>query len=740
MKQYSETHFQPDTGLSAAFGLEDASLGFAPPAIEREKGLDLRAIWGVLYRNWKLIAGVLTLALAGGVASILLTSPSYRAKATIQVDQQTLKLLGTEDVEPTPSAQEADRFLQTQVDILKSRAIAGIVAKKLKLEGNPIFLRDAGVSEIDRADRTKLREMVIDGVQESLSVSLPRNSRIITIGFDSHDPQLAARVANTISQTFIASNLERRFETSSYSRAFLQQQLAATKVRLEDSERALIDYARAAQLIDASEGIAGDEDQKAPQSLTTSNLVRLNSAYSDARATRVQAQQRWQEAQTTPLLSLPEVLQNDAIQELAQKRAEMVASYQQELQHHKEAYPTVQQAAASIKEMDRQIAALANQIRLSLRDNFIVAQRQEQALEQNVNALKGETLSEQDRGVRYNILKREVDTNRQLYDGLLQRYKEVSAQAGATDNNIAIVDRAVPPMEPVAPKASLNLGLAGLIGLLLAAAAVFAREKFDDAFRSPEDVEAKLHMPLLGVVPALKDKESLQTALASPKSSLSESYHALRTSLELSSAKGLPFTLLFTSTGQAEGKSTTAFALARNFAASGKRVLLIDADLRRPSMHRWMVVANQLGLSNMLARHKSFAEVVQSNQQYNLDFVPSGPLPPNPAELFAGDTLTQLFVDLRERYDLIVIDGPPVLGLADSPRLARATDATLFIVQANGTSRGNARAALKRLHDARVNLVGAVLTKFDAKKVGYGTDYAYGYSYEYGSEKKPRGA
>jgi len=392
MKQYSETHFQPDTGLAAAFGLEDASLGFAPPAIEREKGLDLRAIWGVLYRNWKLIAGVLTLALAGGVASILLTSPSYRAKATIQVDQQTLKLLGTEDVEPTPSAQEADRFLQTQVDILKSRAIAGIVAKKLKLEGNPIFLRDAGVSEIDRADRTKLREMVIDGVQESLSVSLPRNSRIITIGFDSHDPQLAARVANTISQTFIASNLERRFETSSYSRAFLQQQLAATKVRLEDSERALIDYARAAQLIDASEGIAGDEDQKAPQSLTTSNLVRLNSAYSDARATRVQAQQRWQEAQTTPLLSLPEVLQNDAIQELAQKRAEMVASYQQELQHHKEAYPTVQQAAASIKEMDRQIAALANQIRLSLRDNFIVAQRQEQALEQNVNALKGETL------------------------------------------------------------------------------------------------------------------------------------------------------------------------------------------------------------------------------------------------------------------------------------------------------------------------------------------------------------
>lgn len=740
MRQYSETHFQPDTGIASAFGLEPGNPGLSPIGVDRERGLDLRAIWGALYRNWKLIGAVLALALAGGIASVLLTSPSYRASATIQVDQQTLKLLGTEDVEPAPSAQEADRFLQTQVDILKSRAIAATVAKKLKLEGNPVFLRDAGVSDTDRADRTKLKEMVIEGVQENLSVSLPRNSRIITIGFDSHDADLAARVANTYSQTFIASNLERRFETSSYSRAFLQKQLAATKVRLEDSERALIDYARSAQLIDASQGVAGDEDQKAPQSLTTSNLVKLNSAYSDARATRVQAQQRWQEAQTTPLMSLPEVLQNDAIQELAQKRAEMLAAYQQERQRHKEAYPTVQQAAASIKEIDRQLTVLAGQIRLSLRDNFIVAQRQEQALESNVTALKGETLAEQDRGVRYNILKREVDTNRQLYDGLLQRYKEVSAQAGATDNNISIVDRAVPPLEPVAPRPSINLGLAGLIGLIVAAAAVFGREKFDDAFRAPEDVEAKLHMPLLGVVPAMKDNASLHAAFGNPKSALSESYHALRTSLELSSAKGLPFTLLFTSTGQAEGKSTTAFALARNFASSGKRVLLIDADLRRPSMHRWVVVSNKIGLSNVLARHKSFDEVVFSSQQYGMDFVPSGPLPPNPAELFASDVLTELFDALRERYDLVIIDGPPVLGLADSPRLARATDAALFVVQANGTSRGNARAALKRLHDARVAPVGAVLTKFDAKKVGYGADYAYGYSYDYGSEKKSRRA
>lgn len=698
-------------------------------------GVEIRAIWSAVYRNWLLIAATVALALAGGLATILLTSPTYRARSTIQVDQQLVKLIGTEDAEPAPSAQEADRFLQTQVDILKSRTTASAVADRLRLDRDAQFLKENSLDGAALASRDVVaKEELIEAVQERLGVSLPRNSRVISINFESRSAPLAAKVANSFADTFIADNLQRRFETSSYSRAFLQKQLAATKLRLEDSERALIEYARGAQLIDTSAATTTGDD-KSPRSLTTSNLVQINAAYSLARSTRIQAQQRWQQAQATPLLSLPEVLSNQAIQELTERRAELQASYQQERQRRKADHPSVQQAAANLRELSRQIATLAGSIRTSLRDNYLVAQRQEQALQNNVVQLKGETLAEQDRGVRYNILKREVDTNRELYDGLLQRYKEISAQAGATNNNISIIDRAHPPVEPVAPKPMLNMALAGSGGLLLALMLVFAREKLDDAVRGPDDVERKLGVPLLGTVPMLKAAD-LHAELGDPKSGISEAHHALRTSLELSSGRGMPFSLLLTSSGQGEGKSTTAFALAREFAASGRRVLLIDADLRKPSLHRLTTLPNMAGLANLLARQKVLADVVLPGEENGFDFIPSGPLPPNPAELFAGSTLGELLVSLRDRYDLLIIDGPPVLGLADAPRLGAIADAAVFIVEANSTNCAHARSALKRLGAGRTNLLGAILTKFEARKIGYGDDYAYGYGFDYGTREK----
>ena len=699
-------------------------------------GLEIRAIWSAVYRNWLLIAATVALALAGGLATILLTSPTYRARATIQVDQQLVKLIGTEDAEPAPSAQEADRFLQTQVDILKSRTMASAVADRLRLDRDDQFLKENGLDGAALAGRdVAAREELIEAVQERLGVSLPRNSRVVSINFESRSAPLAAKVANSFAETFIADNLQRRFETSSYSRAFLQKQLAATKMRLEDSERALIEYARGAQLIDTSAAASTAGDDKAPRSLTTSNLVQLNAAYSLARSARVQAQQRWQQAQATPLMSLPEVLSNQAIQELTERRAELEAGYQQERQRRKPDHPSVQQAAANLRELNRQIATLAGSIRTSLRDNYLVAQRQERALQNNVVELKGETLAEQGRGVRYNILKREVDTNRELYDGLLQRYKEISAQAGATNNNISIIDRAHAPVEPVAPKPMLNMALAGSGGLLLALMLIFAREKLDDAVRGPDDVERKLDVALLGTVPMLKATD-LHAELGDPKSGISEAHHALRTSLELSSGRGMPFSLLLTSSGQGEGKSTTAFALAREFAASGRRVLLIDADLRKPSLHRLTTLPNMAGLANLLARQKALADVVLPGEENGFDFIPSGPLPPNPAELFAGPTLGELLGSLRDRYDLLIIDGPPVLGLADAPRLGAIADAAVFIVAANSTNCAHARSALKRLTAARTNLLGAILTKFDARKIGYGDDYAYGYGFDYGAREK----
>jgi capsular exopolysaccharide synthesis family protein len=255
------------------------------------------------------------------------------------------------------------------------------------------------------------------------------------------------------------------------------------------------------------------------------------------------------------------------------------------------------------------------------------------------------------------------------------------------------------------------------------------RERFDDIIRSPEEIENKLGVPMLGVIPVLKGGQTPSEALNEPRSSISEAYHALRTSLELASGSGLVRTLLFTSSHQAEGKSTSAFAIARDFARIGRKVLLIDADLRKPSMHRQLSCPNESGLSNVLAVQRKFSEVVQKKVAPNLDFLAAGPLSPNPAELLAAGPLDELLASLASAYDLVVIDAPPVMGLSDAPLLASHVEGTVFVVEANHAHRGQAKIALRRLLSIQARLLGALLTKYDSQTIGYGEDYGYGYRY-----------
>lgn len=491
----------------------------------------------------------------------------------------------------------------------------------------------------------------------------------------------------------------------------------------------MLAYARGARLIDTSGGGVDEQQLIGPRSLTTSSLVQLNNAHAAAVAQPVQAQQRWRQASVTDALALPEVLANPAIQELVQQRAEQLALYQQERQRRREEFPAVRQAEARIAELDREIDTLAGNIKSGLRERYQIALQQEEALSGNIDRLKSETLAEQDRSVRYNILKREADTNREMYEALLQRYRQVSAEAGVTANNISVLDRADTPTEAVSPRPVLNMALAGTGGIALALLLVFARERFDDAIRSPDDIPLKLGTASLGVVPLLKNGQTPDEALADPRSTLTEAYHALRTSLELSSPAGLPATLLFTSSQQGEGKSTSAFATARDFARIGRKVLLVDADLRKLSMHRVLSLPNESGLSGLLAGQQRLEQVVRRGVAANLDFVAAGPLPPNPAELLAAGPLDELLAQLTESYDLAVFDAPPVMGLSDAPLLASRMGGTVFVVEANRAHRGQAKIALRRLLSTRARLLGAVLTKFDARTIGYGEDYGYGYHY-----------
>ncbi|MCA1196359.1 polysaccharide biosynthesis tyrosine autokinase [Sphingomonas sp. R647] len=704
---------------------------------EQSSAVDIRAIWATLYRSRFVIIAILAVAAMLGIASIFLMPRTFEARASIQVDQQTTKILGTEDVEPQVIGSDADRFLQTQVDLLKSRSMAVRVAESLDLAANDTFLKQmSGGGELEPLKEGTTRQtLVLDLLQRNLRVDLPRNTRVVGIMFQSRDPKLAAVIANSYASNFIEGNVERKFSTSSYSRQFLQNQLALSKTRLEESERQLIAYARSAQLIDARSGAREAGAAEGPRSLTTANLVQLNTELADAQANDLKTRQRWMQARSTALMSLPEVLSNDAIGRLSQKRAEDVASLNELRRRLKEDHPTVIRAVAELESLDSQIDRIATSIRDSIRSQYLTANRQYRAIAGQVSALKRATLSEQDRGVRYNILQREVDTNRQIYDGMLQRFKEVSAEAGVTSNNITVVDTAEQPVRPTSPKPMLNLFIALFGGIALALLYAFGRDYLDDSIRDPQDVEQRLHVPLLGVVPSVRDQPPLY-ALTNPKSEIAEAYHSIRTSIQLSSNQGIPRAILVTGSGKSEGKSTTSYALARDFALIGKKVLVIDADLRRPSLHRTFDLPQlEQGLSSVLARLYPADAAIRRSAVKGLDVMTSGPLPPDPAMLFAGDAMSSLLGDLAGLYDVVILDGPPVLALADATQLSAAAQATIFVLEASSSHFGQARNAIDRLLRAGGHVIGAVVTKYDPQSTGYGAAYNY-YRYDYDGSRE----
>lgn len=705
------------------------------PYAEEEQGslnIDFRAIYTILRRNLLLIVGVIVLFLIAGLTVTLLMTPQYEATASIQVDQESDQVLNNNtDIEPTTSFQDADRFLQTQVDVLHSRAMTERVANTIHLVGNQQFFDKMRVSPPkpkDGVDRTQqLKDASLELVSDNLSIAMPHESRVIPITFRSPDAALAAQIANTYATQFISSNLQRKYDSSTYAREFLSTQLAAAKTRLEVSERDLNAYARTAGLIktaDATENTSGGA-----QSLTTSSLVQINTAANDARSARVAAEEKWRTTQATPLMDVPDVLTNSAIQTMLQRQAELQSQLSEELSHHKAPYPSVIALQSQVDQIAKQIEALATDIRSAVKTQYDAALRQEQSLNGQVKSLTGDTLAEQDRSVQYNILARDADTNRTLYDGLLQRYKDLSAAAGVTTNNISIIDQADAPTKPSSPRLALNMALALLLGVAAAGAIVFAKEQMDDAVRIPEDLERKLGLHSLGVIPKVKADEDLLELLESPRSALSEAYHALRTSLLYSTVESLPRTLLITSSQSGEGKSTTSFAIASDLARLDKRVVLVDTDLRRPSLHRMLNAKNEAGLSSVLTRQVKLDQAIQPTSFENLSFLSSGPIPPSPTELLGSARMRELLDHLTQQFDVVVLDGPPVLGLADAPILAAAAEGTIFVVESNRGHRGSTKTAVRRLQSAHSRLLGGVLTKFDPKQSGNSQYYGYEYYY-----------
>ncbi len=703
-----------------------------------ETSINLFEIWAAVYRSRWIVIAIFAACLGLAVVYSLLATRYYASSATIEIKQEAEKVLGTEaDREGAASKLDPDRFLQTQLDIIRSRSTANAVAESLRLYRGNAFLKLMDVSEelANRgvlSDQEAKRELVIKTLQNHLSVQFTGETRLAILSFSAPDPRLAAQISNSYAQNFIRGNLARKLDSSSYALDFLRTQLAEAQARLERSERDAVTYARLKRIVDASDAASSGQSSQ-PKSLITAKLVQLNTALAQASADRIGAQKKWEQTAAIPIMTIPEVLTNQAIQGMLQKRAEAETTYREQLSTRREDYPAVAQARSAVDTIGSQISIVARSIRSSIRNQYDVAREREVQLQRTLDTLKDDTLTEQNQSIQLSILRRDAETNRAQYDSLLKRFNELNAESGVQTNNLAIVDRADVPARASWPKTPLNLALGAVLGLLLSALVVIVRVQLFDAVRTPHDVTDRLGVPLLGTIP---DQENLLAELRDGKSVASEAFSSIRTNLSLASAHGIPKTMMVTSAQQGEGKSSTCHGLALSFARQGRRVIIVDVDLRRPNAHRLFELENKIGLSHYLSGQATVDQVIRRTGVDNIDLITAGDIPPNPTEQLSGANFSAMIDHLGSQYDVVLFDAAPILGLADAVVIGHYVEVVLLIVEsARNTIRGE-RSAIERLHQGRATIAGVILTKFNAASMGYGNSEYYGYNYSKGLDQK----
>lgn len=690
----------------------------------------------VKYR-W-LILGCLVTALVIAAALTSLMTPIYRSTVSIQIDREAMSVVDVKELQPQDDAKGIE-FYQTQYELLASRSLAERVIASLGLAEDRIFnskstspltaLKDLIFGPAPEQEMVDASMGAIDRLELARSVAPVRNSRIVRLTIRHANPEMAQRIANGYAEAFIADSLDRRFDATAFARKFLEDRLSQLKAKLEESEKQLVKYAEEQGIISLGEN----------RNLTTTDLEAINVKLTEARSERIKKELVWKQAQQSSGFGLKQILDSKAIQENRTLRSRLAAEYQQKLAIYKPAFPAMIELRNQIKELDRSVQSEIAAIKNSIEAEFLAAQQEEETLEAQLTSTKTDVVDQRNRSIEYNILQREVDTNRQLYDGLLQRYKEIGVAGGVGTNNISIVDRAVIPLFPSSPNLPLNLAIGFLAGLMLGIVLALLLDYMDDTFKSPEDIEREVGISVVGVIPKPKKGVGIEEEMMDARSGIAEAIRSLRTGLQFSTSDGLPKTLLVTSSKPAEGKTTTTIALAKSLAQIGLNVLLIDGDLRNSSVHKRMFCSNEFGLSNFLTGSRAPDDCVQATDTEGLVLMSAGPLPPNPAELLSGPRFASLLAMAQQSFNIVVIDGPPVMGLADSPLLASAVQATVMAIAANETRRSVVKVAAKRLFTARANIVGALLTKFDASQTGYGYGYGYGdYEYHsYGAKELP---
>jgi len=724
---------------------------------------DLRSYGRILRKRLPSIFVVFFILFTAVLIATLKQKPVYRAQVLLEIQKENPDIPSIQELYELDSV--SDAYLRSQYAILASESLARRVIDQLGLEGLNEFnapkwwswrkKQGMPVTQVfstgpARADR-EVYQRVLERFEDQLTVNPINRTRLVAVQFDSRNAELAARVANAMAENYMEQNLEARWGATQKAVNWLSQQLSGVKGRLEKSEEEMQNYAR-------RNGLLFLETDKGPsQNVENQQVQQLQEELTKAEADRYEKEALYRLVQAGEFESLPGVFENKVIQDLTERLSELKREHARLSTTFDADYPRVKETQSQIDEITATIQEQRKSAASRITNDYVAAVRREDLVRQGLQNEQKQMDQVAARAVQYNILKREVDTNKQLYEGLLQRLKEASVSASLKASNIRIIDAAEPPTKSVKPRILLNLGVAAFLGIGLGICAAFAQERLDDTLKGIDDVERLLGLAAVGLIPRVQElngnEHGVSRFLEHTKAlvrrengngrktdaawhridlegqqhpALVEAFRSLRASILLSTADHPPSSLLVSSTQPGEGKTTIASNLAIAFAQIGRRVLLVDADLRSPSLHRRFGARENLGLVSYLTGHQDWRAVVRSSESAGLDLLFCGPVPPNPSELLSSRSMGALIRSAREQYDFIILDSAPMLTLADSRILATLVNGVLLVVRNAMIPREQVKQTLSGIRGAGASVIGVALNGVDLHTSGYYGYHAYG--------------
>ena len=561
-----------------------------------------------------------------------------------------------------------------------------------------------------------------------------RNSELIEISFAASSPVLSAEVANTAMDEFINMLMDTKLKSSQDASKFLQKQIEAAQIKLEQSEMGLQAFARKIGIVSLNPKL----------NLTMRQLEELNDALAKARSSRIALEAKYQQTVLSDSVNLNQMVENELIQSLKNQHATLLAEYQEMGKTFKPAYPKMQQLKARLDKVEEQMLLEQAAIIDSVKNDYETALKTEEYLATRTEEQKLRAMDLEEKATQYKILEREVETNKAIYQSLLERSKEIEATVGAAVTNVQIIDYARPPLFPFKPRVALNLALGLVIGIIGGIGMAFLFEYFDNTIKNPDEMIDRFGIPVLGLIPfdkeAVDDRKNMALKFfAEPRSPVAEAFRTTMTSVRLSVADNPPKTMLFTSVLPGAGKSSLSSNSCLSYLAEEERCLLIDADLRKPSLHQIFKDGMRgRGLSSVLSGMAKLSEVIVKTEYPGLDFISSGPLPPNPAELLSSKRMRQLLEVASKNYDRVILDGPPYQGFAEILVLSNMVDGVILISVEGDTPREGVKHFRRSITNVGGRILGTIINKTGRKK-GYssysGYKY-YSYNYDYGNQEE----